>query len=73
MLEVLLAFSMTAKKSLQDPAGLKMWNVQNGEFAKDLLTDLTAIWQVKFDEQRCVAAVKRNQHTYIEVSNLSSQ
>src|SRR5438045_1561482 len=27
---------------------LKVWNVQNGEFAKDLLTDLNAVWQVKF-------------------------
>lgn len=49
---------------------LKMWNVQTGEVAKDLLTDLAAIWQVKFDERRCVAAVKRDEFTYIEVSNL---
>ncbi|KAL6717508.1 SCF ubiquitin ligase complex subunit cdc4 [Lecanora helva] len=46
---------------------LKMWNVANGEFAKDLLTDLSGVWQVKFDERRCVAAVQRNNLTYIEV------
>lgn len=47
---------------------LKMWNIKNGEFVKDLLTDLSGVWQVKFDERRCVAAVQRNNLTYIEVS-----
>jgi F-box and WD-40 domain protein CDC4 len=47
---------------------LKMWNVKTGEFIKDLLTDLTGVWQVKFNERRCVAAVQREQVTYIEVS-----
>jgi hypothetical protein len=48
-----------------------VWNVKNGAFVKDLLTNLSAMLQVKFDERRCVAAVKRNEFTYIEVSNLS--
>lgn len=47
---------------------LKMWNAANGQFAKDLLTDLSGVWQVKFNERRCVAAVQRNNLTYIEVS-----
>ncbi|KAJ4371554.1 SCF ubiquitin ligase complex subunit cdc4 [Neocucurbitaria cava] len=46
---------------------LKMWNVRTGEFVKDLLTDLSGVWQVKFNERRCVAAVQRNSMTYIEV------
>lgn len=46
---------------------LKMWNVANGEFVRDLLTDLSGVWQVKFNERRCVAAVQRNNLTYIEV------
>ena len=50
---------------------LKMWNVANGEFTKDLLTDLSGVWQVKFNERRCVAAVQRNNLTYIEVSSFS--
>jgi F-box and WD-40 domain protein CDC4 len=50
---------------------LKMWNVTNGDFVKDLLTDLSGVWQVKFNERRCVAAVQRNNMTYIEVSNLA--
>lgn len=48
---------------------LKMWNVRNGECVRDLLTDLSGVWQVRFDERRCVAAVQRNNLTYIEVSS----
>jgi F-box and WD-40 domain protein CDC4 len=48
---------------------LKMWNVKTGEIVKDLLTDLSGVWQVKFNERRCVAAVQRNNMTYIEVSD----
>ena len=47
---------------------LKMWNVKTGECVKDLLTDLSGVWQVKFNERRCVAAVQRDNMTYIEVS-----
>jgi F-box and WD-40 domain protein CDC4 len=50
---------------------LKMWNVQTGECLKDLLTDLSGVWQVKFDERRCVAAVQRDALTYIEASPVS--
>ena len=46
---------------------LKMWDVATGELVKDLLTDLSGVWQVKFNERRCVAAVQRNNLTYIEV------
>lgn len=46
---------------------LKMWNMKTGECIKDLLTDLTGVWQVKFDERRCVAAVQRDNLTYVEV------
>lgn len=47
---------------------LKMWNVRNGEFMKDLMSDLSGVWQVKFNERRCVAAVQRDNMTYLEVS-----
>ena len=47
---------------------LKMWDVGTGECVRDLLTDLSGVWQVRFDERRCVAAVQRNNLTYIEVS-----
>lgn len=46
---------------------LKMWNVRNGECMKDLMSDLSGVWQVKFNERRCVAAVQRDNMTYLEV------
>ncbi|KAJ5868784.1 hypothetical protein N7534_003337 [Penicillium rubens] len=46
---------------------LKMWDVRNGECVRDLLTDLSGVWQVKFNDRRCVAAVQRDNMTYIEV------
>lgn len=49
---------------------LKMWNVKTGECMKDLLTDLSGVWQVKFDERRCVAAVQRDNLTFVEVSSI---
>jgi F-box and WD-40 domain protein CDC4 len=46
---------------------LKMWDVKTGEGLRDLLTNLTGVWQVRYDDKRCVAAVQRNNITYIEV------
>ncbi|RKF66023.1 putative E3 ubiquitin ligase complex SCF subunit sconB [Golovinomyces cichoracearum] len=46
---------------------LKLWNIKTGECIKDLLIDLSGVWQVKFDERRCVAAVQRDNLTYVEV------
>ncbi|KAF9578910.1 SCF ubiquitin ligase complex subunit cdc4, partial [Lunasporangiospora selenospora] len=33
---------------------------KTGKFVRNLLTGLGSVWQVKFDERRCVAAVQRN-------------
>ncbi|KAF3905404.1 Beta-TrCP [Orbilia brochopaga] len=46
---------------------LKMWNIKTGRFIRDLLTNLSGVWQVKFNERRCVAAVQRDNLTFIEV------
>ncbi|OAP54662.1 hypothetical protein AYL99_11110 [Fonsecaea erecta] len=46
---------------------LKLWNIKTGECVKDLLSDLSGVWQVKFNERRCVAAVQRDGLTFIEV------
>jgi len=46
---------------------LKMWNIKTGRFIRDLLTNLSGVWQVKFNERRCVAAVQRENLTFIEV------
>ncbi|KAL4867756.1 hypothetical protein BDV12DRAFT_112086 [Aspergillus spectabilis] len=46
---------------------LKMWDVRTGECVRDLLTNLGGVWQVKFNDRKCVAAVQRDGMTYIEV------
>lgn len=46
---------------------LKLWNIQTGKPVQDLLQDLTRIWQVRFDQRKCVAAVQRDDRTFIEV------
>lgn len=47
---------------------LKMFDLKSGRFIRDLLTDLNLVWQVKFNERQCVAAVQRRGGVYIEVS-----
>lgn len=47
---------------------VKMWDINTGECIQDLLTGLNGVWQVKFDGRRCVAAVQRDNLTYVEVS-----
>jgi F-box and WD-40 domain protein CDC4 len=51
---------------------LKMWDVRTGRCVRDLLTDLSGGWQVKFNDRKCVAAVQRNHRTYIEVRRKDS-
>jgi F-box and WD-40 domain protein CDC4 len=50
---------------------MKMWDVKTGECVRDLLTNLSGVWQVKFNERKCVAAVQRNNWTYIEVRDIA--
>lgn len=50
---------------------VKMWDIETGDCVQDLLTDLTGVWQVKFDYRRCVAAVQRGNLTYVEVRMLN--
>lgn len=46
---------------------LKMWDTRDGTVIKDLLTGITGVWQVVFDERFCVAASNRQDHTYLDV------
>ncbi|KAK9328608.1 WD40-repeat-containing domain protein [Lipomyces starkeyi] len=50
---------------------LKLWDIKTGKFVKDLLSDLNRVWQVRFDDRRCVAAVQRGSDTFIEVLNFN--
>lgn len=46
---------------------LKLWDLRSGRFVRDIITDLSNVWQVKFMDGRLVAAVQRNEVTYFEV------
>ncbi|KAJ5232913.1 hypothetical protein N7468_005869 [Penicillium chermesinum] len=50
---------------------LKLWNAKTACFEKYLLTDLSGVWQVGFDAQRCIVAAQRGGDTYIEVLDFS--
>lgn len=56
---------------------LKLWDIRKGKFVKDILADVTGgIWQVRFDFNRCVAAVQRSindrEETFIEILDYST-
>ena len=56
---------------------LKLWDINSGKFVRDLLVDITGgIWQLRFDYNRCVAAVQRSRNdtdeTFIEILDFSS-
>ncbi|KAJ2557605.1 SCF ubiquitin ligase complex subunit cdc4, partial [Coemansia sp. RSA 1933] len=51
---------------------LKLWDARTGQFVRNLLANLTSVWQVRFDRRRCVAAVNRNEVTYFEVMDFGA-
>ncbi|KAM0792516.1 hypothetical protein ACM66B_005186 [Microbotryomycetes sp. NB124-2] len=51
---------------------LKMWDVNDGTFTRDLITGLTGVWQVAFDERFCVAAVQRGGQSEFEVMDFGA-
>ncbi|GJJ70925.1 hypothetical protein EMPS_03275 [Entomortierella parvispora] len=53
---------------------IKLWDIKSGKFVRNLMTGIDAVWQVKLDKRRCVAAVRRlnadsnvQSNTFIEV------
>ncbi|KAI8377735.1 WD40-repeat-containing domain protein [Radiomyces spectabilis] len=47
--------------------GLKMWDIKTGRLIKDLITGVTGVWRVAFDERRCIAAVHTDNVTSFEL------
>lgn len=46
---------------------LKLWNARDGTHTRDLLENVTGVWQVAFDNRYCVAATNRSDSTYLEI------
>ncbi|GAA5900197.1 F-box/WD repeat-containing protein [Sporobolomyces salmoneus] len=51
---------------------LKMWDTQTGDFVRDLLANLTGVWQVAFNSRYCIAAVQRNGASEFELLDFGS-
>ncbi|KAI7882576.1 WD40 repeat-like protein [Lichtheimia hyalospora FSU 10163] len=47
--------------------GLKMWDINTGKHVCDLITNVSGVWRVAFDQRRCVATVHRDDVTSFEV------
>jgi WD domain, G-beta repeat len=52
---------------------LKMWDTRDGTVIRDLLINITGVWQVVFDERFCVAASNAQEHTYLDVWDFGSE
>ncbi|KAI5122220.1 hypothetical protein M0805_002709 [Coniferiporia weirii] len=46
---------------------LKMWDIRDGTFVRDLLTGINGVWQVVFEGRWCVAASNRTEATVLDV------
>ena len=46
---------------------LKMWDIRDGTFVRDLLTGINGVWQVVFEGRWCVAASNRLDATMLDV------
>ena len=47
--------------------GLKMWDIRDGTFVRDLLSNVTGVWQVVSEGRWCVAASNRVDSTIIDI------
>ena len=46
---------------------LKLWDIRSGAFVRNLLTDITGVWQVALEGRWCVAATNRANKTMLEI------
>ena len=52
---------------------LKMWNIRDGTVVRDLLEDITGIWQVVFEGRFCVAASTQYDATVIDIWDFGAE
>ena len=53
--------------------GVKLWNISDGTVVRDLLTDISKVWQVVFEGRWGVAAGIRNDATVIDVWDFGNE
>ncbi|GAA94184.1 uncharacterized protein L969DRAFT_372255 [Mixia osmundae IAM 14324] len=55
---------------------LKLWDIRDGTFTRDLITNLTGVWQVGFFKQLCVIVVQRegqSEYNVLDFGDVSSK
>ncbi|KAL0093826.1 WD40-repeat-containing domain protein [Phycomyces blakesleeanus] len=62
------AFQHDSQKIISgSEGGLKMWCTKTGTLLHELIDDISGVWVVSFDERRCIAAVKSDDVTRLEI------
>ncbi|BGP54082.1 SCF ubiquitin ligase complex subunit cdc4 [Rhodotorula sphaerocarpa] len=51
---------------------LKLWDIRTGMMVRDLISNLTGVWQVAADHRYCIAAVSRNGRSEYEILDFGS-
>ncbi|KAF9004811.1 cell division control protein 4 [Cyathus striatus] len=49
-----------------------LWDIKNGKLVKSLLKDVTGVWQLAFNERRCVAVANVDDATSIHIWDIGS-
>ncbi|QRV93972.1 ubiquitin-protein ligase [Ceratobasidium sp. AG-Ba] len=52
---------------------LIMWDIKTGEVVKEMVKDITGVWQVAYEGDLCVAAASVEEMTYLEVWNFAEE
>jgi F-box and WD-40 domain protein CDC4 len=52
---------------------LKLWNIRDGTVIRDLLTEISGVWQVVFEGRWCVAAVDRSGTLMLDVWDFANE
>ncbi len=52
---------------------LKLWNVRDGTLIRDLLTEISGVWQVAFEGRWCVAAIDRSSTLMLDVWDFATE
>lgn len=63
-----LAFDIKASRLITGgDDGVKVWNLENGQYVRTVTDHVSSVWRVGCDEQRLVCAVQREAGTMVEV------
>ncbi|GMM38305.1 SCF ubiquitin ligase complex subunit [Saccharomycopsis crataegensis] len=62
-------FQHNDRRVISGSTSLLMWDIDTGKQIRGFLEDTTSVWQVRFNDKVCVAAVQKNEEAWIEILN----